>query len=39
MWIYLAVFFSALAVDLIPLFAPPAWTVSVLLLVKFHLNP
>jgi membrane protein YqaA with SNARE-associated domain len=38
MW-YLVVFLSALAVDLIPLFAPPAWTVAVFLLVKFHLNP
>ena len=38
MW-YLVVFLSALAVDLIPVIAPPAWTVSVLLLVKFHLNP
>ncbi len=38
MW-YLVVFLSALAVDLIPLIAPPAWTVAVFLLVKFHLNP
>jgi membrane protein DedA with SNARE-associated domain len=36
---YLVVFLSALAVDLIPIMAPPAWTVMVLLLVKFHLNP
>ena len=36
---YLAVFLSALVVDLIPVFAPPAWTISVVLLMKFHLNP
>ena len=39
MWPYLVVFLSALAVDAIPLIAPPAWTVAVFLLVKFHLNP
>jgi membrane protein YqaA with SNARE-associated domain len=39
MWLYGLVFLSGLAVDLIPLFAPPAWTVAVFLLVKFHLNP
>ena len=39
MWLYLVVFLSALAVDVIPLIAPPAWTVAVFLLVKFHLNP
>ena len=38
MW-YLAVFLSAFAVDSIPLFAPPAWTVAVFLLVKFRLQP
>lgn len=38
MW-YLAVFLSAFAVDSIPLFAPPAWTAMVFLLVKFHLQP
>jgi membrane protein YqaA with SNARE-associated domain len=38
-WMYLVVFASALAVDLIPIFAPPAWTVMVLLLIKFNLNP
>jgi membrane protein YqaA with SNARE-associated domain len=36
---YLVVFLSALTVDSIPLIAPPAWTVAVFLLVKFHLNP
>ena len=38
MW-YLVVFFSALVVDLIPVFAPPAWMIMVFFLVKFHLNP
>ena len=39
MWAYLLVFLAALAVDTIPIFAPPAWIVLVILLVKFHLNP
>jgi hypothetical protein len=39
MWPYLLVFFAALAVDTIPIFAPPAWILLVILLVKFHLNP
>ena len=39
MWAYLLVFFAALAVDTIPVFAPPAWILLVVLLVKFHLNP
>ena len=39
MWIYLAVFFSALTVDLVPVIAPPAWTLMVFFLVKFQLNP
>jgi hypothetical protein len=39
MWIYFLVFLAALAVDTIPIFAPPAWIVLVILLVKFHLNP
>lgn len=38
MWPYLLVFFGALAVDTIPVFAPPAWIVLVILLVKFKLN-
>jgi membrane protein DedA with SNARE-associated domain len=38
MW-YLVVFVSAFIVDLIPVFAPPAWMFMVFLLVKFHLNP
>jgi uncharacterized membrane protein YdjX (TVP38/TMEM64 family) len=36
---YLWVFLASLAVDLIPIIGPPAWTVMVLLLVKFDLNP
>jgi len=39
MWPYLFVFLAALAVDTIPIFAPPAWILLVVLLVKFHLNP
>ena len=39
MWAYLLVFFAALAVDTIPIFAPPAWIILVFLLVKFDLNP
>jgi membrane protein DedA with SNARE-associated domain len=39
MWAYLGVFLGALGVDLIPIFAPPAWTIMVFLLVKFDLNP
>jgi hypothetical protein len=39
MWAYLLVFGAALAVDTIPIFAPPAWILLVVLLVKFDLNP
>src|SRR5207237_4897901 len=39
MWMYVLVFVAALAVDSIPIFAPPAWTVLVALLLLFHLNP
>src|ERR1019366_1853346 len=39
MWMYLAVFLGAFAVDLIPVIAPPAWTFMLFFLVKFHLNP
>jgi membrane protein YqaA with SNARE-associated domain len=39
MWPYLLVFGAALAVDTIPIFAPPAWIVLVVLLVRFQLNP
>ena len=37
--IYLFVSLGSLAVDLIPVVAPPAWTVMAFLLVKYHLNP
>jgi len=39
MWKYATVFLAALAVDLVPVIAPPAWSVSLLLLIKFHLKP
>jgi membrane protein YqaA with SNARE-associated domain len=39
MWPYLLVFLAALAVDTIPIFAPPAWILLVVLLVKFKLDP
>src|SRR6266480_2491299 len=39
MWMYFLVFVATLFVDSIPVFAPPAWTVLVLLLLLFHLNP
>jgi membrane protein YqaA with SNARE-associated domain len=39
MWAYLLVFFGALLVDTIPVFAPPAWTLMVVILVRFELNP
>src|SRR5207248_7504037 len=39
MWMYVLVFVAALVVDSIPVFAPPVWTVLVLLLLTFHLNP
>src|SRR5438477_10983380 len=39
MWTYVLVFVAALAVDSVPVFAPPAWTVLVVLLLLFHLNP
>jgi membrane protein YqaA with SNARE-associated domain len=39
MWMYPAVFLASMGVDLIPVFAPPAWTVMVFFLVKFRLNP
>src|ERR1051325_787436 len=38
-WGYLAVFVASMAVDMVPVFAPPAWTVMVFLLLKFDLNP
>ena len=39
MWLYVVVFLSALTVDVIPVIAPSAWMVALVLLVKFHLHP
>jgi membrane protein YqaA with SNARE-associated domain len=39
MWPYVAMFFLALATDLIPVIGPPVWTVMVFMVVKFDLNP
>lgn len=36
---YLVVFLAAVAVDAIPVFAPPAWTIFVILVLTFRLNP
>jgi hypothetical protein len=36
---YLVAFLSALLVDTIPVFAPPAWTILTFLIIKFSLNP
>jgi membrane protein YqaA with SNARE-associated domain len=37
--IYLLVFLGSLGVDLVPVVAPPAWTLMAFLLVKYRLNP
>jgi len=37
--IYVFVFLGSMAVDLVPVVAPPAWTLMAFLLVKYHLNP
>ena len=37
--IYLVVFLAGLAVDLVPIVSPPAWTLMLWLLVKFDLDP
>jgi hypothetical protein len=39
MWAYFGVFLGSLAVDLVPIFAPPAWTIMVFFILKFNLNP
>ena len=36
---YVLVFFGSLGVDLIPIMAPPAWTVMAFAITKYHLNP
>ena len=38
MWPYVAVFLSAVAVDSIPIFAPPAWPILIFFLVHYELN-
>src|SRR5436190_16099221 len=39
MWMYPLVFLASMGVDMIPVFAPPAWTIMVFFLIKFDLNP
>ena len=39
MVLYLAAFVTALLVDTIPVFAPPAWTILALIIVKWKPNP
>jgi hypothetical protein len=39
MWPYVLVFVATLAVDTIPIFAPPAWMLLVIFTVTFKLNP
>jgi membrane protein YqaA with SNARE-associated domain len=36
---YLLVYFASVLVDCIPIFAPPAWMLMMLIMVKFNLNP
>ncbi len=36
---YLLVFFGSLGVDLVPIMAPPAWTIMAFCIVKYRLNP
>jgi hypothetical protein len=36
---YLLVFFGSLGVDLVPIMAPPAWTIMAFAIVKYRLNP
>jgi len=36
---YLLVFLGSLGVDLVPIMAPPAWTIMAFCIVKYHLNP
>jgi hypothetical protein len=38
MWMYLVVLAVAVAVDSIPIFAPPAWTILVFFLARYDLN-
>ena len=36
---YLLVFLGSMGVDMIPIMAPPAWTIMAFAIVKYHLNP
>lgn len=36
---YVLIFFSSILVDCIPVFAPPAWTIMLFVMLKFELNP
>ena len=36
---YGLVFIASILVDCIPVFAPPAWTLMILIMLKFDLNP
>lgn len=39
MFPYILVFISSVLVDCIPVFAPPAWMLMMLIMLKFNLNP
>jgi hypothetical protein len=39
MWPYVLVLFASIAVDCVPVVAPPAWTLMLLLMLKYDLNP
>jgi hypothetical protein len=39
MWPYVLVFLATLALDTVPIFAPPAWILLVIFTVTFKLNP
>jgi hypothetical protein len=38
-WAYALVLFASIAVDCVPVFAPPAWTLMLLIMLKYDLNP
>jgi hypothetical protein len=39
MWPYALVLIASVAVDCVPVFAPPAWTIMLLVMLKYDLNP
>jgi hypothetical protein len=39
MWPYALVLIASIAVDCVPVFAPPAWTLMLLIMLKYDLNP